>query len=662
MKKRNFISLVILSVVAVISLLIFSSSVEAVACDAQNIIDFSAGNASYTGDEITISWQVQPGCGTQGIYGLDGDYVTLVNTLGSVVRNLPYTTTYVLNLYSPSCNTATLGDPFLCPVVASRSETATVAHYCGDNVCDAGMENTTTCGADCNPLCGDGVTQTNIGEQCDDGSDNTNTCPANYGQVNVQYCTTSCTDAVCAGDTCGDGTTQNPPEQCDDGNTVNTDSCKNDCTLNLCGNGVVNSGEQCDGTNLNGKSCTTNPPSTNPPSYTGGTLSCKSDCTFNTSLCTTNLCGNGVLNAGEQCEVNPLNLNGGSCQNQGYTGGTLGCYSTNCQYDTSSCTGTSQTCGNGIREGTEVCDLGTGNGACPATCSTSCTTNDCNVPATCSLTSAGWSTPTYQATEGDVVSLIVQGTDCSGKTVSFTVWEDDPFPLGDDPVNISPVNVTFSGNTATGAWTTEWQSDGSGDNIPEYYFIATVIGAQGSPISSSTSEAQELKVNRSDLLMCSGVATCGDYSTVEACTLDSCSVASNGVPGSVGCGTGGTSCWCYWNEVTSNCDTNVDNTAGRCIYTQSSGDTCEDDGFLTFSWTAQWIWNEGKTAADDPTELHLKCIDGSKTVECPAQIALPYFTFYNVAAAVILIALVYWALATRGKKAVNKTRNKKKRI
>jgi hypothetical protein len=34
-------------------------------------------------------------------------------------------------------------------------------------------------------------------------------------------------------------------------------------------------------------------------------------------------------------------------------------------------------CGNGTKEGIEACDLGGANGACPSTCSTSCTVNTC---------------------------------------------------------------------------------------------------------------------------------------------------------------------------------------------------------------------------------------------------------------------------------------------
>jgi len=48
------------------------------------------------------------------------------------------------------------------------------------------------------------------------------------------------------------------------------------------------------------------------------------------------LCGNGQINSGEQCDG--TNLNGQTCQTRGFSGGTLGCSST-CQFDTSQCTG-----------------------------------------------------------------------------------------------------------------------------------------------------------------------------------------------------------------------------------------------------------------------------------------------------------------------------------
>ena len=50
-------------------------------------------------------------------------------------------------------------------------------------------------------------------------------------------------------------------------------------TVPGCGDGVIQSGESCDGSNLNGKSCAMQ-------GFSSGTLTCNSNCTFNTSACT----------------------------------------------------------------------------------------------------------------------------------------------------------------------------------------------------------------------------------------------------------------------------------------------------------------------------------------------------------------------------------------
>lgn len=46
-------------------------------------------------------------------------------------------------------------------------------------------------------------------------------------------------------------------------------------------------------------------------------------------------CGNGVIDPGEQCDG--TNLNGFDCTNLGYTGGTLACDPVTCTFDTSMC-------------------------------------------------------------------------------------------------------------------------------------------------------------------------------------------------------------------------------------------------------------------------------------------------------------------------------------
>ena len=572
-------------------------------------------------------------------------------------------------------------------------------------------------------LCGDGITQTSIGEQCDWGNSSTpspnngDVCTAPYGG-SCQYCTAGCTFADKGGGSCGDETIQNPPEQCDngtlnsntgactagnatvagcknafcgdgyvrtgmeacdDGNTINTDSCTNSCTIpptapqcvfsgatwsttsategqtvslivtgaNCSGRGVTFSISPSSGlttSSVSGTFGTTSATSSWISDYvTGGSNSYSfvARLTDNASVSRTSnssltviasppggpVCGDGVIESPEQCEGS--NLNGQTCQTLGYGSGTLSCSS--CSFVTSGCT---------------------------------------SPPPACVLTpsSATWSTS--QATEGNIVSLSVQGTNCDGKTVSFVVREYDTVST-DDPVTTNPVNVVFSGNGATGAWTAEWQDDGLGGGNPEYFFTATV--ATVGSISSSKTDALLLHVNQSDVAQCSSVSMCGDYTDLTSCTLDECSIADGSVPSSVNCDASGISCSCVWNSGTSLCEASVGassstgSSVGTCRITQSSSDNC-NDGFLTFSWTALWTFAPGKTAADDTNGLQAKCIDGSKTTECPAQIALPFVSTYSIIGALILIALVYWALSTmksRSRKATagkEKSSSRKKRI
>jgi cysteine-rich repeat protein len=66
----------------------------------------------------------------------------------------------------------------------------------------------------------------------------------------------SCTNS-CRNAKCGDAIKWTNMEECDDGNTNNNDSCTNDCKNASCGDGYVQSGEDCDdGNSDNNDSCT----------------------------------------------------------------------------------------------------------------------------------------------------------------------------------------------------------------------------------------------------------------------------------------------------------------------------------------------------------------------------------------------------------------------
>ena len=75
---------------------------------------------------------------------------------------------------------------------------------------------------------------------------------------------------------CGDGV-QQTGEQCDDGNTTDNDGCNAQCVTEFCGDGVQQAGEQCDdGNNRDGDGCD--------------------------AQCLNEFCGDGKQQAGEQCD------------------------------------------------------------------------------------------------------------------------------------------------------------------------------------------------------------------------------------------------------------------------------------------------------------------------------------------------------------------------
>ena len=108
---------------------------------------------------------------------------------------------------------------------------------------------------------------------------------------------------------CGNGVLE-AGEQCDDGDMVDTNACNNMCRWNAyCGNHRVDSGEVCDdGNNFSGDGCSSNCLSDETcgnhivdiaaGEVCDGTTGCSSDCHTITT------CGNGTVDAGEECDDN----------------------------------------------------------------------------------------------------------------------------------------------------------------------------------------------------------------------------------------------------------------------------------------------------------------------------------------------------------------------
>jgi cysteine-rich repeat protein len=152
-------------------------------------------------------------------------------------------------------------------------------------------------------------------------------------------CNDDCTPAIC-----GDGVINvTAEEQCDDG--APSASCDDDCSSVVCGDGTHNAlaGEQCDGTDLDGASC-------EGEGFDGGVLGCSSSCLVDVSGCF--VCGDGIVGPGEPCDG--ANLDGGTCESVGFDAGALSCQADCSGFDTSSCI--MLLCGDGIIEGAETCD------------------------------------------------------------------------------------------------------------------------------------------------------------------------------------------------------------------------------------------------------------------------------------------------------------------
>ena len=211
----------------------------------------------------------------------------------------------------------------------------------------------------------------------------------------------ACGDDDTGTDNCGNGLIDSA-EDCDGTNldgrsctslglSAGTLLCSADCSYNLsgcggagnCGNGAIDAGEQCDGADLASQTCATQ-------GFVDGTLACSTSCAFDLSGCNAGVdCGNNTVDAGEQCDG--ADLGTGSCQSQGYDGGILACL-TNCAYDTSGCT--SGLCGNSNIDAGEDCDGGNLNSETCATqgfvdgtlaCATSCNfdVSGCNAGVDC---------------------------------------------------------------------------------------------------------------------------------------------------------------------------------------------------------------------------------------------------------------------------------------
>lgn len=227
--------------------------------------------------------------------------------------------------------------------------------YCGEpfasdssGIAETGISGTPTSGdsdTSVTTLCGNG--ERDPGEACDGADLGEQTCSSQGWDGGKLECTANC--------------------------LFDNSNCTSDTTI--CGNGVKEPSEECDGNDLGGQTCIS-------MGWDGGALTCAQNCALNQSQCTNDNpmpCGNGVKEAGEQCDGN--DLGGQSCASQGWSGGTLTCLA-NCSLSASGC------CNNECAGGEAKCQSSSTTVTCGDFDQDAClefgAPKDCNNGQTCS--------------------------------------------------------------------------------------------------------------------------------------------------------------------------------------------------------------------------------------------------------------------------------------
>jgi len=253
----------------------------------------------------------------------------------------------------------------------------TVEDHCTNGVKDQDEEDVDCGGEDCAECIECGNNQVERGETCD-GNDfgSITECGDLPGFVSgtgtltcdLQTCHFDTSQCIKVPAVCGNGIVEEG-EQCEGGVGAktceyfgfdngslscvkcmyNTSQCRGIEGNYSCEDGHFNPGEQCDPPDFSITKC-----NEMSASFVSGALSCDENCMLSTESCVVNYqCNDGIVNPGEECDSGIQTAN---CVNfDRFGGGSLGCGS-DCLFNTSSCAYIRIGCPNGFVDSGEICD------------------------------------------------------------------------------------------------------------------------------------------------------------------------------------------------------------------------------------------------------------------------------------------------------------------
>ncbi len=280
------------------------------------------------------------------------------------------------------------------------------------------------------------------------------------------------------------------------------------------------------------------------------------------------------------------------------------------------------------------------------------------------------------------IYLIMENTGLNeNDEIEIEIFEDDEgegiWPNPDEQFQSVFAYVDSEGNANTSWQITEdiieYVSEGLTESEGNSYEFKFNFEAMNPLLNFTISQAQ---------IQCIGINYCSNYNDSSSCEADSpCNVANNqtSLPPGYSCEDSSINCYCYWNDAgAGECNSGWSKDGiGSCNYDEDmESDTC-DDGFLSYNWTADWMWDplnvavsnlwgddgveDGDGWHNDPGLDSEVCEDGAKIISCPAMIQLPFFNVWNLVGVIVLIILIYFFFGIKDRKKFGKKKVSKKK-